>query len=272
MNNLESDDELVYTPLVSPFPHSDNDLDDGEVLNELIEYKNVGMLRRERVNSFDGDDRAFQYVSCIRAVNKTLHDRIHMSGSAKNNTEIDNQDITMEEYVQYETEKALRNNQVYNWEIAKYELEFSSEPTLSSQHVDKEPVVLTGTPSTIYKPVSTRNQLQDEALLCYFDAFISFVEPKSYKETLTESFWMEAMQEELNEFECIKVWKLVPRPNHVMIITLKWIYKGKLDELGGMFKNKARLVARGYRQEEGIDFEESFAPVAQLEAIRISGH
>nr|GEV79764.1 retrovirus-related Pol polyprotein from transposon TNT 1-94 [Tanacetum cinerariifolium] len=55
----------------------------------------------------------------------------------------------------------------------------------------------------------------------------------------------------------------------VMVITLKWIYKVKLDELGGILKNKARLVARGYRQEEGIDFEESFAPVPRLEAIRI---
>ncbi|GKG33475.1 retrovirus-related pol polyprotein from transposon TNT 1-94, partial [Tanacetum coccineum] len=54
-----------------------------------------------------------------------------------------------------------------------------------------------------------------------------------------------------------------------MVITLKWIYKVKLDELGGILKNKARLVARGYRQEEGIDLEESFAPVARLEAIRI---
>nr|GEZ40295.1 hypothetical protein [Tanacetum cinerariifolium] len=65
------------------------------------------------------------------------------------------------------------------------------------------------------------------------------------------------------------VWELVPRPDQVMVITLKWIYKVKLDELGGILKNKARLVARGYRQEEGIDFEESFASVARVEAIRI---
>nr|GEV10647.1 retrovirus-related Pol polyprotein from transposon TNT 1-94 [Tanacetum cinerariifolium] len=61
----------------------------------------------------------------------------------------------------------------------------------------------------------------------------------------------------------------VPSPNKVMVITLKWIYKVKLDELGGILKNMARLVARGCRQEEGIDFEESFAPVARLEAIWI---
>nr|GEY98036.1 copia protein [Tanacetum cinerariifolium] len=63
--------------------------------------------------------------------------------------------------------------------------------------------------------------------------------------------------------------ELVPRPDQVMVITLKWIYKVKLDELEGILKNKALLVAHGYRQEEGIDFEESFAPVARLEAIRI---
>nr|GEV26459.1 putative retrotransposon protein [Tanacetum cinerariifolium] len=79
----------------------------------------------------------------------------------------------------------------------------------------------------------------------------------------------EAMQEELNKFERLKVWELVPRPDKVMVITLKWIYKVKLDELGGILNNKSRLVARGYRQEEGIDFEESFSPVARLEAIRI---
>ncbi|GJU80811.1 retrovirus-related pol polyprotein from transposon TNT 1-94 [Tanacetum coccineum] len=91
----------------------------------------------------------------------------------------------------------------------------------------------------------------------------------SYKEALTESYWIEAMQEELNEFEHFEVWELVPRPDHVMIITLKWIYKVKLDKLGGMLNNKARLVAKGYHQEEGIYFEESFAHVARLEAIRI---
>nr|GEZ31789.1 retrovirus-related Pol polyprotein from transposon TNT 1-94 [Tanacetum cinerariifolium] len=95
------------------------------------------------------------------------------------------------------------------------------------------------------------------------------VEPKTYKEALTQSCWIEAMQDELHEFERLKVWELVPRPDKVMMITLKWIYKVKLDELGGILKNKARLDARGYRQEERIDFEESFALVARLEAIRI---
>ncbi|GKE15295.1 integrase, catalytic region, zinc finger, CCHC-type containing protein [Tanacetum coccineum] len=83
-----------------------------------------------------------------------------------------------------------------------------------------------GNPS---RPVSTRQQLQDEALLCYFDAFLSFVKPRSYKDTLTKSCSIKSMQEELNEFKHLEVWELVPRPDCVMVITLKWIYKVKLD-------------------------------------------
>ncbi|GKA87707.1 retrovirus-related pol polyprotein from transposon TNT 1-94, partial [Tanacetum coccineum] len=119
------------------------------------------------------------------------------------------------------------------------------------------------------RPVSTRLQLHEQALFCYYDAFLTSVEPKNYKKALTQACWIEVMQEELHEFERLKVWELVPPPDKAFVITLKWIYKVKLDELGGILKNKARLVARGYCQEEGIDFEESFAPVARLEAIRI---
>ncbi|GJT28979.1 retrovirus-related pol polyprotein from transposon TNT 1-94 [Tanacetum coccineum] len=71
-----------------------------------------------------------------------------------------------------------------------------------------------------------------QALFCYYDAFLTVVEPKTYKDALTQACWIEAMQEELNEFERLEVWELVPRPDKVMVITLKWIYKVKLDELG----------------------------------------
>nr|GEW95214.1 hypothetical protein [Tanacetum cinerariifolium] len=81
--------------------------------------------------------------------------------------------------------------------------------------------------------------------------------------------WFQAMQDEIHEFDRLQVWELVPQPDCVMIIALKWIYKVKLDEYGDVLKNKARLVAKGYQKEEGIDFEESFAPVARIEAIRI---
>nr|GEV01179.1 retrovirus-related Pol polyprotein from transposon TNT 1-94 [Tanacetum cinerariifolium] len=83
------------------------------------------------------------------------------------------------------------------------------------------------------------------------------------------SFGDANMQDEIHKFDRLQVWELVPQPYCVMIIALKWIYKVKLDDYGDVLKNKARLVAKGYQQKEGIDFEESFAPVARIEAIRI---
>jgi hypothetical protein len=77
------------------------------------------------------------------------------------------------------------------------------------------------------------------------------------------------MQEELNQFERNKVWKLVPRPSNKTVIGTKWVFRNKLDENGTVTRNKARLVAQGYRQEEGIDYDETFAPVARLESIRL---
>ncbi|GJT99110.1 retrovirus-related pol polyprotein from transposon TNT 1-94 [Tanacetum coccineum] len=73
-----------------------------------------------------------------------------------------------------------------------------------------------------------------------------------------------AMQDEIYEFDRLQVWELVPQPDCVMLIALKWIYKVKLDDYGDVLKNKARLVAKGYRQEKRIDFEESFTPVALI--------
>nr|GEV02960.1 hypothetical protein [Tanacetum cinerariifolium] len=93
--------------------------------------------------------------------------------------------------------------------------------------------------SSTVSPLSTRLQLHEQALFCYYDAFMSLVEPKTYKNALTQSCWIEAMQEELNEFERLEAWELFTRLDKVM------------------------------RQEEGIDFEEFFAPVARLESIRI---
>ncbi|GJR37063.1 putative ribonuclease H-like domain-containing protein [Tanacetum coccineum] len=126
--------------------------------------------------------------------------------------------------------------------------------------------------NVISKPscsVSTRNQLQTNAIWCYFDAFLTSIEPKNFKQAMTKPSWIDAMQEEIHEFERLQVWELVSCPDKVMLIKLKWIYKVKMDEFGGVLKNKARLVAQVFRQEEGINFEESFAPVVRIEAIRI---
>nr|GEW50413.1 retrovirus-related Pol polyprotein from transposon TNT 1-94 [Tanacetum cinerariifolium] len=94
-----------------------------------------------------------------------------------------------------------------------------------------------------YPFVSTRKQLQTGAIWCYFDFFLTLVEPKNFKQAMFESSLIDAMQEEIHEV--------------------------KTDEFGGVLKNKARLVTQGFKQEEGIDFEESFAPFSRIKVIRI---
>nr|GFC08418.1 retrovirus-related Pol polyprotein from transposon TNT 1-94 [Tanacetum cinerariifolium] len=123
-----------------------------------------------------------------------------------------------------------------------------------------------GNPS---RPVSTQKQLATDALWCLYSSVLSKIEPKNFKSAIIEDCWFQAMQDEIYEFDRLQVWELVPQPDYVMIIALKWIYKVKLDQYDDVLKNKARLAAKGYRQEEGIDYEESFSLVAPIEAIRI---
>ena len=100
-------------------------------------------------------------------------------------------------------------------------------------------------------------------------AMISQIEPKSIKEAIIDESWVEAMNEELHQFQKNQVWTLVPNPQTQSIIGTRWVFRNKLDEEGKVTRNKARLVAQGYNQQEGIDYDETYAPVARLEAIRI---
>ncbi|GJW55954.1 putative ribonuclease H-like domain-containing protein [Tanacetum coccineum] len=94
-------------------------------------------------------------------------------------------------------------------------------------------------------------------------------EPKKISEALKDDSWVEAMQEELLQFRLQQVWILVDLPHGAKVIGTKWVYRNKRDERGVVVRNKARLVAQGHRQEEGIDYDEVFAPVARIEAIRL---
>ncbi|GJZ15545.1 retrovirus-related pol polyprotein from transposon TNT 1-94 [Tanacetum coccineum] len=114
------------------------------------------------------------------------------------------------------------------------------------------------------KPVQTRRQLAIDPEMCIFALTVSIVEPKNIKDAMADSAWIEAMQEELHQFDRLQVWELVDKPFGKNVIKVKWLWKNKKDEDQTVIRNKARLVAKGYAQEEGIDFEESFAPVARL--------
>ncbi|GKA44999.1 retrovirus-related pol polyprotein from transposon TNT 1-94, partial [Tanacetum coccineum] len=98
---------------------------------------------------------------------------------------------------------------------------------------------------------------------------VSTMEPSNVKEVMTDPRWIESMQEDLLQFKRLDVYELVPLPNNIKPLTLKWLFKNKHDEENTVIRNKTRLVVRGYRQEEGIDFEEYFVLVARMEAIRI---
>nr|GEU49446.1 putative ribonuclease H-like domain-containing protein [Tanacetum cinerariifolium] len=104
---------------------------------------------------------------------------------------------------------------------------------------------------------------------CMFACFLLQEEPKRVHQALKDPSWIEAMQEEFLQFKMQKVWVLVDLPHGKRAIGTKWDYRNKKDERGIVIQNKARLVAQGHTQEEGIDYEEVFAPVARIEAIRL---
>nr|GFB76775.1 uncharacterized mitochondrial protein AtMg00820-like [Tanacetum cinerariifolium] len=141
--------------------------------------------------------------------------------------------------------------------------------------------------------VSTLHNVFNERLKdAYFDASTSFHDPsnvhtfyqpyphekkwtkdhplhKIIAEALKDTDWVSAMQEELDQFARLKVWRLVPRPEGKYTIKTKWIFKNKKDESSLVIRNKARLVAVGYSQQEGIDYDEMFSSVARIKAIRL---
>ncbi|GJT93969.1 retrovirus-related pol polyprotein from transposon TNT 1-94 [Tanacetum coccineum] len=98
---------------------------------------------------------------------------------------------------------------------------------------------------------------------------MSTMEPINFKEAVTDPAWIDLMEEELLQFKRLDVCVLVPALDNIKPLTLKWLFKNKHDEENTVIRNKTCLVVRGYRQEEGIEFEESFTPVARIEAIRI---
>ncbi|CAA0807006.1 cysteine-rich RLK (RECEPTOR-like protein kinase) 8, partial [Striga hermonthica] len=103
----------------------------------------------------------------------------------------------------------------------------------------------------------------------HYACYTSLIEPKNAKEALKDECWILAMQEELEQFTRNDVWELVPEPSSGNVIGTKCIFKNKTDEFGNVTQNKARLVAQGYTQTQGINFDETFAPVARLEYVRI---
>ena len=99
--------------------------------------------------------------------------------------------------------------------------------------------------------------------------FISQIELKDIHEVLKYESWINTMQEELDQIERNQVWTLISRSVNQNIVGTRWVFKNKLNADGKIVRNKGRLVAKRYIQEFSVDFEESYAPVARLEAVRL---
>ncbi|GJT20053.1 hypothetical protein Tco_0295859 [Tanacetum coccineum] len=117
----------------------------------------------------------------------------------------------------------------------------------------------------VTKKKNLENDIEDETL--EIDEIVNIKESRnqpSIRKSLTDDSWIVAMQEELNQFNAKDVWELLPQPRNMTIIGTKWVFRNKLDENGIVSQNKVRLVAQGYNQQEGIDYDETYTLVARL--------
>ncbi|GJT44455.1 putative ribonuclease H-like domain-containing protein [Tanacetum coccineum] len=174
---------------------------------------------------------------------------------------------------------------ITDFNILPTEIEVSPTPTLRIHSIHPKSQILGDPKSAVQTRSKVQNKSGAHALLshiqkqqrnnhkdqqhCLFACFLSQEEPKKIAEALQDDSWVQAMQEELLQFKLQQVWVLVDLPHGMKVIGTKWVYRNKRDKRGVVVRNKARLVAQGYTQEEGIDYDEVFAPVARIEAIRL---
>ncbi|GJZ95061.1 retrovirus-related pol polyprotein from transposon TNT 1-94 [Tanacetum coccineum] len=143
------------------------------------------------------------------------------------------------------------NTIMHSFEIPEFE-----EAESSSNYQD---------PSNMHEPINNIATLINGLRIIQLN---NLTEPKNIKEAMLDHSWIESMQDELNQFKRLDVWELISLPEGRYAIKVKWLWKNKTDAENMVIQNKSRLVAQDYIQQEGIDFEESFAPVARLEAAR----
>ncbi|KAI9153187.1 hypothetical protein LWI28_007432 [Acer negundo] len=205
-------------------------------------------------------------INVINAINwakRSLgmkHKLGHQTGEVRIKVDIDD-DFPLEKVVETPN---VRTSNLYvevTQPIDRVPLLNSNEPTTWVRKLhDKEDII-----REVNESVRTRRQI---ANLISYTCYTSQIEPKKVEDALNDEFWVLAIQEELNQFERNEAWTLVPRPKNTNVIGTKRIYRNKSDKDGNIMRNKARLIAQGHSQIEGIDFKDTFAPVARLESIR----
>ncbi|GJU32641.1 putative ribonuclease H-like domain-containing protein [Tanacetum coccineum] len=239
------------------------------------------------------EEIALKHLGTVFENNSTNTPLVHTGSQTVNTGRLDPDDSSMPELkIFHKSETGIFDEASYDEEgvITDFnslptEIEVSPTPTLRIHNIHPKSQIL-GDPNSA---VQTRSKVQQKsgahALFsyiqkqqrnnhkdqqhCLFAYFLSQEEPKKIAEALQDDSWVQAMQEELLQFKLQQVWVLVDLPHGMKVIGTKWVYRNKRDERGVVVRNKARLVAQGYTQEEGIDYDEVFAPVARIEAIRL---
>ncbi|KAK0575374.1 hypothetical protein LWI29_038069 [Acer saccharum] len=213
-----------------------------------------------------------------------LNSRAYRVFNLKTRTVMESSNVVIDDtrlkFNDHEEEEVLEDDSLLERVVVTPNVETSNDNNDVTQPITRVPLLDSNEPAPwirrlhnkedvigdVNEGVRTRRQI---ANLISFTCYTSQIEPKKVDEALNDEFWVLTIQEELNQFERNEVWTLVPRPKNAHVIGTKWIYRNKYDEDGNIVRNKARLVAQGYSQIEGIDFEETFAPVARLESIRL---
>ncbi|KAH9650254.1 hypothetical protein KPL70_026300 [Citrus sinensis] len=216
---------------------------------------------------YSNSSKAYRvYNKRTLVVEESMHVSFDESNPSSTEKVVVDDDAGEEEASNDNQENAPHGIQEEHYEEPNVEQKEGTSQTLPKEwrYVSSHPKdVILGDPT---RGITTRSSLRNT---CEHNAFISQIEPKSFEDAENDESWIMAMQKELNQFERNNVWELVPKPEHQSIIGTKWVFRNKMDESGVVVRNKARLVAQGYNQEEGIDFDETFAPVARLESIRM---
>nr|GFB90917.1 retrovirus-related Pol polyprotein from transposon TNT 1-94 [Tanacetum cinerariifolium] len=158
------------------------------------------------------------------------------------------------------------NEEVFHEVSESFQGEFSSSSLNDDVQQSQEEVILPQTNTQLISNNMIPNV--DEASTSH-NVFNECLEDAYFDATLRDAYWVSAMQDELDQFARLKVWRLVPRPEGKTIIKTKWIFKNKKDKSILVIRNKARLVAVGYSQQKGIDYDKMFTPVARIKAIRL---
>ncbi|GJY82730.1 putative ribonuclease H-like domain-containing protein [Tanacetum coccineum] len=203
------------------------------------------------------EEIALKHLGTVPENNTTSTPSVNTGSQTVNTGRLDHDDSSMPELeIFHKSETGIFDEASYDEEgvITDFnslptEIEVSPTPTLRIHSIHPKSQIL-GDPKSA---VQTRSK----------------EEPKKIVEALQDDSWVQAMQEELLQFKLQQVWVLVDLPHGMKVIGTKWVYRNKRDERGVVVRNKARLVAQGYTQEEGIDYDEVFAPVARIEAIRL---